>query len=104
MQHDATTPILLIIGGLLLLAWNYGWLPERDALIGAAFAFAGVAVLVLDGLNRRTIVVAPLLMAFGLCWYGYFERGWPLRLILPWMMILAGVLMLIARIAPLGKR
>jgi hypothetical protein len=103
MLRDATVPITLIVGGLLLLAWNLGWIPERDSLIALAFIAAGVAVLVLDGLTRKSLVTAPLLMAFGVAWYGYFELGWRSRLIIPLLMIFAGLLMLAARFAPLPE-
>lgn len=103
MLRDATVPITLIVGGLLLLAWNLGWLPERDALIAAAFVAAGGAVFALDGLTRKSLVTAPLLMAFGVAWYGYFELGWRSRLIIPLLMIFAGLMMLVARFAPLPE-
>ncbi|MFN3630325.1 MAG: hypothetical protein ACK4XK_09800, partial [Casimicrobiaceae bacterium] len=83
MLRDATIPITLIIGGLLLLAWNLGWLPERDALIAAAFVAGGGVIFLLDGLTRKSVVAGPLLMAIGVGWYGYFELGWRSRLIIP---------------------
>lgn len=103
MLRDATFPITLIVGGFALLAWNFGWIPDWNALIALAFAFAGAAVLVFDGLTKKSIVTGPVLIALGLAWYGYFELGWRSRLILPLLMIFAGFMMLIARFAPLAE-
>ncbi len=103
MLRDATVPITSIAGGLLLSAWNLGWLPEWDALIAAAFVVAGGAVFALDGLTRKSLVTAPLLTAFGVAAYGYVELGWRSRLIVPLLMIFAGLMMLVARFAPLPE-
>lgn len=102
MIRDATFPITLIVGGLALLAWNFGWIPDWNALIALAFVFAGLAVLVFDGLTKKSIVTGPVLISLGTAWYGYFELGWRSRLIIPLLMIFAGFMMLIARFAPLA--
>ncbi len=57
-----------------------------------------------DGLTKKSIVTGPLLIAMGLSWYGYFELAWRSRLIIPLLMIFAGLLMLMARLAPLPER
>jgi hypothetical protein len=101
MLRDATIPVLLIVGGLGLLGWNMGWIPEWSTLIALGFVAAGIVVLVLDGITKRTIVVAPVLIAIGIAWYGYFELAWRSRLLIPLVMIFAGLMMLIARFAPL---
>jgi hypothetical protein len=100
-MRDATIPVLLIVGGLGLLGWNMGWIPEWSTLIALAFIAAGIVVLVLDGLTKKSLVAAPVLIAAGIAWYGYFELSWRSRLILPMLMIFTGLMMLIARFAPL---
>ncbi len=103
MLRDATIPILLIVGGIAMLAWNMGWIPDWNTLIAAAFVLAGVAVLVFDGLTKKSVVAGPVLIAAGLAWYGYFELAWRSRLVLPLLMIFAGLMMLIARFAPIAE-
>ncbi|TAG05336.1 MAG: hypothetical protein EAZ43_02270 [Betaproteobacteria bacterium] len=101
LMRDATIPVLLIVGGLALLGWNFGWIPDWNTLIALAFVGAGVAILVLDGLTKKSLVAGPVLIAIGIGWYGYFDLGWRSRLIVPLVMIFAGLMMLIARFAPL---
>ena len=100
-MRDATIPVLLIVGGAGLLAWNMGWIPEWNTLIALAFVAAGVVVLVLDGLTKKSLVTGPVLIAVGIAWYGYFELAWRSRLIIPILMIFAGLMMLAARFAPI---
>jgi hypothetical protein len=102
-MRDATLPVLLIAGGAALLAWNLGWIPHWNTLIALAFAGAGIAILVLDGITKKSLVAGPVLLAAGLCWYGYFELAWRSRLIIPILMIFAGLMMLVARFAPLPE-
>ncbi|TAG65014.1 MAG: hypothetical protein EAZ24_17030 [Burkholderiales bacterium] len=102
MIRDATFPITLIVGGFALLAWNFGWIPDWNTLIALAFVIAGAAILVFDGLTKKSIVTGPVLISLGAAWYGYFELGWRSRLIIPLLMIFAGLMMLIARFAPLA--
>ena len=99
-MRDATLPVVLIAGGLVLLAWNYGWLPNWNALVALALAVAGALIMVLDGITKKSLVAGPVLMAMGLGWYGYFDLGWRSRLIIPLLMIFAGLMMLIGRFAP----
>ncbi|MGL4231319.1 MAG: hypothetical protein ACRDAM_14075 [Casimicrobium sp.] len=103
MLRDATFPILLIVGGLALLAWNLGWIPEWNTLVAVAFILAGIAVLVFDGVTKKSVVAGPVLIAAGIGWYGYFELAWRSRLVIPLLMIFAGFMMLIARFAPIAE-
>jgi hypothetical protein len=103
MIRDATIPILLIVGGIALLAWNFGWIPDWNTLIAIAFVLAGLAVLVFDGVTKKSLVAGPILIAAGIAWYGYFEFGWRSRLVIPLMMIFSGFMMLIARFAPIPE-
>jgi hypothetical protein len=103
MIRDATIPILLIVGGIALLAWNFGWIPDWNTLIALAFVLAGIAIMVFDGITKKSLVAGPILIAVGLGWYGYFELGWRSRLVVPILMIFAGFMMLIARFAPVSE-
>ncbi len=100
-MRDATLPVVLIAGGLALLGWNYGWIPDWNTLVALALVGAGVAIMLLDGLTKQSLVAGPVLIAMGIAWYGYFDLGWRSRLIIPLLMIFAGLMMLAARFAPL---
>ena len=102
-MRDATLPVVLIAGGLAMLGWNYGWIPNWNTLVAVALVGAGVAIMLLDGLTKQSLVAGPVLIAMGIGWYGYFDLGWRLRLIIPSLMIFAGLMMLAARFAPLSK-
>jgi hypothetical protein len=103
IMRDATLPVLLIVGGFALLAWNFGWIPDWNTLIAIAFVCAGIAVMVFDGITKKSLVAGPILIAAGLGWYGYFELGWRSRLVIPAFMIFSGFMMLIARFAPITE-
>jgi hypothetical protein len=100
-MRDATLPVVLIAGGLAMLGWNYGWIPDWNTLVAIALVVAGVAIMMLDGLTKKSLVAGPVLIAMGIGWYGYFDLGWRSRLIIPVLMIFAGLMMLVARFAPL---
>jgi hypothetical protein len=103
-MRDATIPVLLIAGGFALLAWNLGWIPDWNTLIALAFIGAGVAVWVLDGFTKKSMVVSPVLIACGIGWYGYMELAWRSRLIVPLLLIFAGIMMLVARFVALPEQ
>ena len=100
-MRDATLPVVLIAGGLAMLGWYYGWIPNWNTLIAIALVVAGAAIMVLDGLTKKSLVAGPVLIAMGVSWYGYFDLGWHSRLLVPLLMIFAGLMMLVARFAPL---
>jgi hypothetical protein len=100
-MRGATLPVVLIAGGLALLGWNYGWIPDWNTLVALALVGAGVAIILLDGFTKQSLVAGPVLIAMGISWYGFFDLGWRSRLIIPLLMIFAGLMMLAARFAPL---
>jgi len=102
-MRDATLPVVLIAGGLALLGWNYGWIPDWNTLVALALMVAGAAILVLDGITKKSLVAGPVLIAIGIGWYGYFDLGWRSRLIIPLLMIFSGLMMLVARFAPVPE-
>ena len=58
-MRDAALPITLIIVGVIWLLWYQGWLPDKDWVIAIGFITAGLAVLVLDGLTKNSVVMGP---------------------------------------------
>ena len=56
----------------------------------------------LDGITKKSLVAGLILIAIGIGWYGYFDLGWRLRLIIPLLMIFR-LMMLVARFAPVPE-
>jgi hypothetical protein len=57
----------------------------------------GVAVLLLDGITRKSVVSGPFLIASGVAWALHDRWRIPWTVLIPTLLILLGVLMLIAR-------
>ena len=57
-MRDATLPVVLIAGGLAMLGWNYGFIPDWNTLVAIALVVAGVAIVLLDGLTKKSLVAA----------------------------------------------
>lgn len=96
-MKDATLPVILIILGLAWLLNSLDWLPEVHWIWILGLAGAGVAIMVMDGVTKSSVVAGPLLIIAGGMSFArqYYELGW--RFIIPVMLISAGVLMLVAR-------
>jgi hypothetical protein len=99
MMRDATLPIVLIVLGAAWLLNSLNWLPEIHWIWIVGLAGAGIAIMVLDGVTKSSVVAGPLLMLAGLLSFcrQYYGLGW--RFMIPIMLISAGVLMLVARSA-----
>jgi hypothetical protein len=96
-MRDAALPITLIVVGLVWLLWYFGLVPDRNWLIAGGFIAAGIAVMVVDGITKTSVVTGPFLIAIGIAWVLHDERGLSFRLIIPAMLVILGVLMLVAR-------
>jgi hypothetical protein len=96
-MKDAGLPITLIVVGLIWLLWYLGWMPDRDWVIGLGFVAGGIAVLVLDGFTKNSVVIGPFLVAIGLAWLAHDQYRLSWSIIVPLMLVLLGVLMLVAR-------
>jgi hypothetical protein len=96
-MRDASLPITLIIVGLVWLAWHFRFLPDVDWVIGIGFIVGGAGVLIVDGINKGSIVSGPILMGVGVAWllHDQYRASW--SVMIPLLLVLAGVLMLIAR-------
>jgi hypothetical protein len=96
-MRDATLPIILIVLGAAWLLNSLHWLPDVQWLWILGLSGSGVAILVLDGLTKSSVVTGPLLILAGILsfFHQYHELGW--RFIIPIMLIAVGVLMLVAR-------
>jgi chromate transport protein ChrA len=96
-MRDATLPIVLIVLGAVWLLNSLDWLPEVHWIWIVGLAGAGIAIMALDGITKSSVVAGPLLMLAGIMSFcrQYYGLGW--RIIIPVMLIAAGMLMLVAR-------
>ncbi len=103
-MKDASLPVTLIVIGLGWLLWELRLFPDIDWIVSAGFVVAGIAVLVIDGVNKNSIVIGPFLIAVGIVWFAHdrYWVGW--RFIIPVLLVLLGVLLLVARSARIPER
>lgn len=96
-MRGAGLPIVLIVLGGAWLLNSLHWLPDVRWLWIFGLAGAGVAILLLDGVTKSSVVSGPLLILAGLMTFlrQYHDLGW--RFIIPIMLICWGVTLLIAR-------
>ena len=96
-MKDAAFPVVLIVLGITWLLHSLNWLPDVQWLWILGLAGAGIAILVLDGITKSSIVAGPLLILAGLLSFcrQHYDLGW--RFIIPVMLIAAGIFMLVAR-------
>lgn len=95
--RDSVFPVTLIAAGVIWLLYNLDWIPSFDWVATLILVGAGVALLALEGIHKKSIVGGPLLIAIGIAWLLHFHFGFRWRLLAPALCIVAGVLMLIAR-------
>jgi len=96
-MRGAGLPIVLIVLGGGWLLHSLHWLPDLQSLWILGLAGAGLAILLLDGITKSSVVSGPLLILAALMVFlrMYHNFGW--RFIIPIMLICGGVTMLIAR-------
>ncbi|QEY24217.1 hypothetical protein [Neisseria animalis] len=96
-QASLALPLFLILFGAVWFLKTTGVLPATATLVAAGVAIAGIAVMVMDGINKQSIVSGPMLVYIGAAiylrteyWFGYSP------LIALGMMVL-GILLLLSR-------
>lgn len=96
-MRDAALPVVLIVLGIAWLLNSLDWLPDVHWLWILGLAGAGIAILLVDGITKSSVVAGPLLILAGLLSFlrQYYGLGW--RFIIPVMLIAAGTFMLVAR-------
>ena len=68
-QSSLFFPLLLITVGAAWFLKSTDILPATSTLIAAAFATVGVLVLLMDGINKQSVVAVPLLVYVGAAIY-----------------------------------
>jgi hypothetical protein len=90
-------PVALIVIGAGWLMHRLEIFPSVNWIVILALVTAGVAVLLLEGINKSTIVIGPMLIAGGVT--TFFQQQYDLArsVQFPLLLILCGLLMLLAR-------
>ncbi|MBE9609313.1 hypothetical protein [Chitinilyticum piscinae] len=96
-MRGAFFPVVLIVLGAGWLLNELNIMPEVSWLVIIGLAVAGMAILLVDGVNKSSIVNAPLLLGASLATFLCQYQGLSLRLVLPALLMLLGVLLLIRR-------
>ncbi len=68
-QPSLFLPLFLIIAGAVWFLKTTGILPATATLVSIALAGAGIVVLVMDGINKQSVVAGPLLVYIGAAVY-----------------------------------
>lgn len=96
-MRDASLPVTLIVVGLGWLLWEFRLFPDVDWIISLGFIVGGIALLVLDRINKNSIVIGPFLIAVGIAWFMHERYGTSWRVVAPVLLVVLGALMLVAR-------
>ena len=64
-QPSLFLPLFLIIAGAVWFLKTTDILPATATLVSIALAVAGIVVLVMDGINKQSVVAGPLLVYIG---------------------------------------
>ncbi|EGV35809.1 hypothetical protein [Neisseria weaveri] len=96
-QSSLVLPLFLIIGGAVWFLKATDILPATSTLVAVALAVIGLIVLIMDGINKQSIVAGPLLIYIGAAIYirGQYFLGYSPLIALG--MILLGCLLLLSR-------
>ena len=68
-QPSLFLPLSLIIPGAVWFLKTTDILPATATLVSIALAVAGIVVLVMDGINKQSVVAGPLLVYIGAAVY-----------------------------------
>lgn len=96
-MKNAALPIVLITIGAVWLLNSLHWLPEIEWLWILGLIAAGLAILIIDGITKSSVVAGPLLMLAGILSFFHLYHGLGWRFVIPLMLICGGIFMLAAR-------
>lgn len=90
-------PLFLIVVGVLWLLKSMDWFPATATIVACALVVTGLLLLIFEGINKQSIVSAPLLMYIGGAIYARSEYVFETAPLIAIGMIFAGCLMLLSR-------
>lgn len=105
MKASLTLPILLIIAGTIWLLRSLDLFPATNDIIAVILATVGILIFILEGINKSSIISAPMLVYLGGSIYAYYHYPFKLSTLIAAGMIFSGCLMILARsdIIPLPR-
>ena len=96
-MRNAFLPIALIIVGTGWLLRELHLFPDASWIAIIGLIVAGLLIMVLEGFNTETVIKGPVLIAAGVATWLHLHQGWDWRVLVPSLMILAGLLLLVSR-------
>ena len=96
-MRDSVLLISLIAAGAVWLLFNLNWIPSFDWVVTLVLVGSGIAILLLEGITKKSIVGGPLLVALGVTWFLHFRIDVQWRFLAPSLFIVTGALMLASR-------
>lgn len=96
-MRNAFLPIILIVVGAGWLLNELHLFPDANWIVILGLIVAGVLILTLEGFNSTSIVKGPLLIAAGVVLYLHQHEGLDWRILVPSLLIFAGLLLLVSR-------
>lgn len=96
-KPSVTTPLIIIIIGIIWFLNSAGLLPATNTMIAAGLVIAGFCILMFDGVNKSSIFSGPLLVYAGAAVYVKSHYAVPLSPILALGLVFLGLLMLLSR-------
>ncbi|GGY21884.1 hypothetical protein [Paludibacterium paludis] len=97
MKQSLAAPIVLITLGSAWFLKSTSLLPDTATLLALLLAATGVLLIIVDGLNKSTLVSAPMLVYGGAAVYYYDSASLRMSHVLSLGMVLLGILLLFAR-------
>ena len=98
-MRNSIVPVTLIAAGAVWLLYSLDWVPRFDWVVTLVLIGAGLGILLLEGITKKSVIGGPLLIALGVTWFLHFHYWIQWRYLAPAVLIVAGTLMLIARMA-----
>ena len=96
-QPSLFLPLFLIIAGAVWFLKTTDILPATATLVSIALAVAGIVVLVMDGINKQSIISGPILMYIGAAIYLRTEYWFAYSPLIALGMMVLGCLLLLSR-------
>ncbi len=96
-QASLAFPLFLILFGAVWFLKTTGILPATATLIAIGVAVAGVAVLIMDGINKQSIISGPILIYIGAAIYLRTEYWFNYSPLVALGMMVLGFLLLLSR-------
>lgn len=96
-QASLALPLFLILFGAVWFLKTTGILPATATLIAIGLAVAGIAVLVMDGINKQSVISGPILIYIGASVYLRHEYFFNYSPLVALGMMILGCLLLLSR-------